>query len=117
MQTSSKIENADGLLPWKSRLERIKEYVLANLAADLSAGTVAEKFGLTESTLRYLFQSEEDESFHTYVERIRMNKAVQLLSEGKWVKEVMREAGYKNRSTFNNAFKKRFKHSPAFFKK
>jgi len=90
---------------------------LTNLTADLSAGSVAQKFGLNESTLRYLFQSQEDESFHTYVERIRMNKAVQLLAEGKWVKEAMREVGYKNRGTFNNAFKKRFKHTPGSFKK
>jgi AraC-like DNA-binding protein len=40
-----------------------------------------------------------------------------LLSEGKWVKEAIPEAGYKNRSTFNNAFKKRFKHTPGFYKK
>jgi two-component system response regulator YesN len=108
--------NADELLPWQSRVERIKEYVQANLSGDLRAGTVAGKFGMNETTLRHLFQKQEDESFRGYVERMRMMKALQLLSEGKWVKEVIREAGYKNRSTFNNAFKKRFKHTPGFFK-
>jgi AraC-like DNA-binding protein len=117
MQTAGNIENEDELLHWQSRLERIKEYVWANLAADLSSRTIAQKFGFNESTLRYLFQSEEDESFHDYVERMRMAKALQLLSEGKWVKEAMREVGYSNRGTFNNAFKRRFKHTPGSFKK
>jgi AraC-like DNA-binding protein len=71
---------------------------------------------MNETTLRHLFQKQEDESFRGYVERMRMTKALQLLSGGKWVKEVIREAKYKNRSTFNNAFKKRFKHTPGFFK-
>lgn len=117
MQIPGNIENEDELLHWKSRVERIKEYVWANLTRDLRAGTVAGKFGLKEATLRHLFQKQEDESFHGYVERMRMAKAIQLLREGKWVKEVIREAGYKNRGTFNNAFKKRFKHTPGFFKK
>lgn len=117
MQTPENIENEDELLHWQSRVERIKEYVLNNLAADLSAGNVAGKFGLKVASLRRLFQGKEEESFHAYVERVRMTKSLQLLSEGKWVKEVIPAIGYKNKCTFNNAFKKRFKHSPRFFKK
>lgn len=84
MQTPHNMENADQFLQWQSRLVRIKEYVSANLAAYLSSRTVSEKFGLNEATLRHLFQKQEDESFHDYVERMRMAKALQLLSEGKW---------------------------------
>jgi AraC-like DNA-binding protein len=46
-----------------------------------------------------------------------MDKALQLLKEGKWIKEVIPATGYKNRSTFNNAFIKAFKHPPSYFKK
>jgi AraC-like DNA-binding protein len=31
-------------------------------------------------------------------------------------KNIGGRVGYKNRGTFNNAFKKRYKHSPGFFK-
>ena len=117
MQTPGNIEKQNELLHWQSRVERIKKYVLANLAADLGTGTVADKFGLKEPTLRRLFRETENESFHAYVERVRMTKALQLLAEGKWVKEVITAVGYKNKCTFNNAFKKRFKQSARFFKK
>jgi AraC-like DNA-binding protein len=46
-----------------------------------------------------------------------MEKALQLLKEGKWVKEVMDATGYKNRGTFNHAFKKRYRFPAGFFKK
>ncbi len=117
MQTAVNRENEDELLHWQSRVERIKEYAEANLGRDLSARTVAAKFDLNEGTFRHLFQKEEGETYHIYVERMRLTKALQLLREGKWVKEVMAATGYKNRGTFNNAFKKRYKHSPGFFKK
>jgi AraC-like DNA-binding protein len=46
-----------------------------------------------------------------------MEKALHLLKEGKWVKEVIPEIGYHNWGTFNIAFKKKYKHAPSFFKK
>jgi two-component system, response regulator YesN len=109
--------NSEEALYHKSRVERVKEYVSANLAADLNIGTVAANFGLNKITLRHVFKKEQQESYRNFVERKRMEKALQLLKEGKWVKEVMPATGYKNRSTFNNAFIKAFKHPPSHFKK
>jgi AraC family transcriptional regulator of adaptative response / methylphosphotriester-DNA alkyltransferase methyltransferase len=98
-------------------VERVREYILANLAADLRIGTVAEKFGLNKITLRHVFKKQQHETYREYVERMRMDKALHLLKEGKWVKEVMPATGYRNWSTFDRAFKKRYQHPPAFFKK
>ena len=117
MHNNETIENSEESLYYKSRVERVKEYVSANLSADLSLGTVAEKFGLNKITLRHVFKKEQQESYRNYVERKRMEKALQLLKEGKWVKEVIAATGYRNWSTFNIAFKKRYKYPPGFFKK
>jgi len=117
MHYDGKIQDSEKSFYYTNRIERIMEYVLANLAEDLSIGTVAEKFDLNKNTLRHIFKKQQDESYHDYVERMRMDQAFQLLIEGKWVKEVIAATGYKNRSTFNNAFKKRFNHTPGFFKK
>jgi AraC-like DNA-binding protein len=53
-----------------------------------------------------VFKKQRGESYRHYVERIRTDKAIQLVTEGKWVKEVMAATEYKNRGTFNNAFKR-----------
>jgi two-component system response regulator YesN len=86
-------------------------------AGDLHISVVCEKFNLNKFTLQHIFKEQEKETYRDYVERLRMERAFQLLEEGKWVKEVIPAVGYKNKCTFNNAFKKRFKHSARFFKK
>ena len=98
-------------------MERVKEYVAANLAMDLSIGTVAAKFALNKTTLSHVFKKQQLETYREYVERMRMDKALRLLKEGKWVKEVIPATGYRNWSTFNIAFKKRYKYPPGFFKR
>ena len=101
----------------KGRVEKIKEYLVGNVEKDLSMAAVAAKFQLSVSSLQHIFKKDQQQSYRQYVENLRMIKAMHLLKEGKWVKEVINATGYKNRATFNNAFKKRFKHPPGYFRK
>lgn len=102
----------------KQRVENIKVYLSKNLASDLHVHSVAEKFKLSISSFHHLFKKYQGQPYRKYLEEIRINKAFNLLkTEGIRIKEVMYATGYKNRSTFNNAFKKRFKHPPGYFKK
>ena len=117
MEGTNQILPSDEFPHWKTRVEKVKEYVLENLAGDLRITTVCKKFNLNKFTLQHIFKAQQKETYHEYVERIRMNKALQLLQEGKWVKEVMPATGYRNWSTFEKAFKRRFKYAPVFFKK
>jgi two-component system response regulator YesN len=105
------------LLHWKTRVEKVKEYVSENPGDDLHITTVCEKFNLNKFTLQRIFREQQEETYRGFVERIRMDKALQLLKEGKWVNEVMDATGYKNRGTFNRAFKKRYQLPAKFFKK
>lgn len=98
-----------------SRLERIRRYVSENPAKDLSIAAITRQFELSASTLMHIFKKNRQQSYHQYVEKTRMNKAMELLKKGKWVKEMMHATGYKNRTTFLNAFKRKFKYSPRYF--
>ena len=117
MEGHNQIPPSEELLHWKTRVEKVKEYVSQNLGGDLRITTVCEKFNLNQFTLQHIFKEQQKETYREYVERIRMEKALQLLKEGKWVKEVFPATGYRNWSTFSRAFKKRYKYPPAFFKK
>ncbi|MEO8111302.1 MAG: AraC family transcriptional regulator [Ginsengibacter sp.] len=100
------------------RVERIRQYLTQNLASDLHATTVAKKFRISLSSFHHLFKKYQGQSYHKYLEEIRMNKALALLqTEGIRIKEVMYATGYRNRSTFGNAFRKKFKNAPGYFKK
>ena len=117
MITRFTIQQKEELLYWKTRVEKVKEYVSENLAGDLRITTVCKEFDLNKFTLQHIFKEQQKETYRGYVERMRMEKAFQLLIEGKWVKEVFPATGYKNWSTFSRAFKKRYEYPPAFFKK
>ena len=118
MDGTDQIRN-DGteMLCQPTRVERIKDYVSRNLAQDLSIDTVSEKFGLTASTFRHAFTIHEKQGYREYVEQLRMAKALDLLKEGKWIKEVMAATGYKNRATFNNAFKRKYQQPARNFRR
>ena len=99
----------------KCRFRRIKKYIHCNLSADLSAAVVAEKFDLSISTLLHTFRNYSERTYQQYVADIRIHNALRIINKGGRVKEAMFKTGYKNRSTFNNAFKKRFKYTPGYF--
>ena len=118
MEGFKEIHQAGELHDWQSRVERVKDYVSANLSGGLSIEVVAEKFKLSTSTLGHIFKKHTGRSYHQYVQEMRMNKAFELITrEGQRIQEAMYATGYKYRSSFNKAFKKRFQHAPGYFQK
>ena len=102
----------------KNRLNKIEKHIHENIATDLHIDTIAQKFSISPSTLKLLFRHCEGKSYRQYLEEIRLAKALQLLQEeNASVKQAMYASGYRNRSTFNEAFKKKHGHSPAYFMK
>ena len=99
------------------RLQKIQLYISQNLSANLHAANVASQFNMSISSLLHLFSKHPQGSYHRYIESVRIEKAIELLqTKNITVKEVMYATGYKNRTTFSNAFKKKFKHAAGHFK-
>jgi AraC-like DNA-binding protein len=117
MITRVNIQQKEELLHWKTRVEKVKQYIETHLSEDLHLTTVSKKLEYNKFTLRNIFKEQQHESYHGYVERKRMEKALNLLLGGKWIKEVMSETGYRHSSTFNKAFKKRYNNPPGHFRK
>jgi AraC-like DNA-binding protein len=101
----------------QNRLERIKKYIDDNLKGNLGAAIVAKKFELSVSSLLHIFKKHEQQTYQHYLENVRMKKAMELIKAGKWIQEIMDATGYKYRSTFHKAFKRKFKHPPGYFGK
>lgn len=116
MDTGDQIQNEGNELRREHyRVEKIKLYISGNLKNDLSIPVISQKFDISPSTLLHIFKKHQHQSCQRYVEKIRMNKAMEMIRAGKWIQEIMDATGYKNRVTFYNAFKRTFKHSPRHF--
>jgi AraC-like DNA-binding protein len=112
------IGNDNHLSARDKRVENIKAYVSQNITADLHAAAVAQKFKLSISSLHHLLKKNENVSYRQYVEKIKMQTAMNLLETGSMrIKEAMYATGYTNRKTFNRVFKKNFQHPPTYFTK
>lgn len=102
----------------KNRLESIKRHARENLSSDLHAAVMAQQFRISVSAIHYLFREYQGQSYHNYLQEIRMNTAIQFIQTGGMtVKEAMYATGYKDRKTFTNAFKKKFNRTPGYYKK
>jgi len=109
-------DQANEVFNAQGAIEMIKEYILTNLEKDLSIGTVSEKFTMSASTMKHLFKKYTGSSYHQYVEGTRMEKAFELITKGQRTQQTMYATGYHYMSSFNKAFKRRFKHPPGYFR-
>lgn len=93
----------------------VMNYVNENLGSNLQEKRVAGVFKVSKSTLRYAFKV-QGMAYHQFVEEQRMQEARRLIEEERQlIKEAMHQTGYRNRSTFMNAFKKHFGNLPSSF--
>jgi len=88
-------------------IEDIVKYINANyLDSQLDLVKVADRFGFAPAYLSQLFKESTGENFSTYLERVRIKKASELLSMGKSVSDVAQEVGYNSVHVFRKAFKR-----------
>jgi len=89
-------------------------YNIPNLTLDM----IAEEFRIHPNYLSSLFKKHTGSSIISYLERVRIEKATELLSSGKYtVNEVAASVGFANDSTFRRNFKKIKGISPSSFLK
>lgn len=98
--------------------EDIEEYIRVNYVhQDLSRHSVAAQFNLSEDYLSRFFKEQLGENFSDYVERLRIEKASELLKCGKsTVEDIALKVGYNSATSFRRAFKRSTGVSPAAFK-
>lgn len=102
---------------YKEMFEEIIIYINENyFKSDLSLTTLKDQFGFSSvSYISRSFKSFANENFSSYLEKIRMEKACELLLKGEQVKDICEKVGYISDTAFRRAFKKRMGLSPTDF--
>lgn len=112
------IMNAIGNPSSESILDEIVHYVSHNYSEPIKLETIAPLFGYNSSYLGRIFSKKMGESFHSYVDRVRISHSKELLLQKNLkVYEVAEHVGYKNVDYFHKKFKKYAEETPAEFRK
>ncbi|MFC7681386.1 response regulator [Paenibacillus sp. GCM10028914] len=88
-------------------LHQIYEYVNLNYAKELSLSELADKFHMNYSYLSSYFKQRTNENLTTYINRVRTDKAKQLLhNHGLSVSQISQLTGFSDHNYFSKVFKK-----------
>jgi YesN/AraC family two-component response regulator len=93
---------------------KIQEYINNNYHdPDLCLTKISDEFNISENYFSYLFKKEVSENFSIYLERLRMAKAKEIITESDaGLSTLYQYIGYNNAASFRRAFKKNFGVSP-----
>lgn len=98
-------------------VKKIKDIIERNYGEKLTLEVLADVFNYGSGYLGRLFKKYTGENFNTYVDRIRINKAKELLQQGMKVYQVAGRIGYSNVDYFHSKFRKYAGVSPSRFRR
>lgn len=90
----------------KKPCQRICQYIDRNYSSPLKLNTMADLLGYNSAYLGKLFMREMGESFHTYLDKVRIQKAAEYLQKGVPVIPTSEYSGFTNPDYFTKKFKK-----------
>lgn len=90
------------------RIKQIIDYAAAHFDEPLVHAAASTKVHLSESRLRHLFVEQTGLAFKTYLIWLRLNRAVQLYSQGASLTEAAHSAGFADSAHFSRLFKRNF---------
>lgn len=90
----------------KKPCQRICQYIDRNYSAPLKLNTLADLLGYNSAYLGKLFFREMGVSFHTYLDKVRIQKAAEYLKKGVPVIATSEFSGFTNPDYFTKKFKK-----------
>lgn len=105
-------KSSDGII------NKMLMYINKNYYKDLKLEGLSEIFNYNSAYLGKLFKSKVGENFNTYLDKIRIQEAKNLLMENHLkVYQVSEKVGYKNIDYFHSKFKKYVGMSPISYRK
>lgn len=112
------IMNATGTSSRDSVLDDVLHYIRHNYTSNITLESIALLFGYNRSYLGQIFAAKIGQSFNSYVDQLRVERAKELLLSGNTkVYSIAEQVGYKNVDYFHIKFRKIVGQSPAEFRR
>jgi len=91
----------------KRVIDYLVGYIHEHYNEQITITDLADQIFISRNYLSYLFKKAMGESFNSYLTRVRMEKAKEMILEGKMlIYEIAEHVGYKNVPYFSSQFKK-----------
>jgi AraC-like DNA-binding protein len=104
--------------PQKAIAEDIHRQLSEHYNERLTADVFAEKYGLSDTTVKNYFKNEYGYSFKEYRTKVRMEKAAELLEKADMKQvEIEMAVGYSTQAKFIGAFKKYYNLTPSEYRR
>ena len=102
----------------RSIIREIQNYIVENLAGDLSVPTLAQRIGMSERNFARVFKAEGGFTPAEFVELARIDEARRLIEgDNVSLKRLADQVGYANVDGFRRAFVRRLGVSPSDYRK
>ena len=89
-----------------SRLDRVGDWEEQARKAVYHATVLASGAGVTRQQLERYFRKRWGVVPHRWIEQVRINDSLRLLHQGRLIKEIAHELGYRNATHFSRAFRR-----------
>ncbi|WP_373231973.1 response regulator [Cohnella sp.] len=99
------------------QVQRMIELIRRNSSENLKLESLAVALGYNSSYLGKLFKNATGDYFNTYLDKVRIEKAKELLRKGLKVYQVAEQVGYANVDYFHAKFRKYVGLSPVAYRK
>jgi len=97
-------------------IKQVEDFIRRHYSENLKLETIADLFNYNSSYLGKLFKTHTGEYFNTYLDKVRIEKAKELLAQGLKVHQAAERVGYSSVDYFHTKFKKYEGVSPSAFK-
>lgn len=98
-------------------LEKAEQYIRSNYQMDISLEDVAGQVFLSSAYFSQMFKEGKGINFSDYLVRIRMEKAMELLTHSQYkILEISQMVGYRSSKYFARSFKKAYGCTPTEYK-
>ncbi|WP_068783955.1 response regulator transcription factor [Paenibacillus phocaensis] len=98
-------------------VEDIKDYIDHHYFEDIKISMFTEKYFLSREYLMKLFKQQYGCGIHEYVQKVRMDKAKELLDDSSLkIQEISEMLGYKDKNYFSKAFRNYYALSPSEYR-
>ena len=97
-------------------VKQVMDFIQRHYYENLKLETLAEMYNYHKGYLGRIFKQHTGDSFHTFLDKVRIQQAIRLLREGHKVYQVSELVGYPNVDYFRGKFKKYVGVYPSSFK-